>query len=122
MSDLPRLEGDGMFRLEVVGESHYQDALERLCGGRCEDGADEEFDAVLVFDDANRFDPEAVRVEIGSHAVGYLSRPAAREMRKDIARLARDARGARCRARVRGGWDRGAGDRGDFGVRLDVRI
>ncbi len=33
------LEGNGTFGVEVVGESHYQDALERAAGGRTPEGA-----------------------------------------------------------------------------------
>jgi len=119
MTDL-RLKGNGSFSLEAVGESHYQEALEHICGSRCEDGVDDEFEALVVFDDGNRFDSEAVRVQIAGRIVGYLSRPAARVLRAELPRLAPGARAAFCRARVRGGWDRGEGDRGDFGVRLDV--
>jgi len=66
------LDGGGRFNLEIVGESHYQDALERVCGGRTGQSQDLIVSAVLVLDDNNRYDPNAVRVEIRGLTVGYL--------------------------------------------------
>ncbi len=44
------LDGAGTFEIEVVGESHYQAALERICGGRSEDGAEKHCRATLVLE------------------------------------------------------------------------
>lgn len=104
------------FPLEVVGESYYQENLERISGPRTEDGVDLVVDAILHPDNTNPHDPHAVRVEIDGKIVGHLSR--------DDAKIFRDkfqaAQG--CKANVRGGWDRGHGDRGDYGVRLDFKL
>ena len=48
------LAGDGSYRVEVVGESHYQEALEAICGGRTEEGARQECTATLVPEPTNR--------------------------------------------------------------------
>jgi hypothetical protein len=42
------LESDDAFTLESVGESHYQDVLEAICGPRSEDGEDLEVVALLA--------------------------------------------------------------------------
>ena len=108
------------FALPIVGESKYQPALEAICGGRDEDGTDKVVDAVLVLEDSNPYDPQAVRVDIAGRTVGYLSRANAREFRESRARAGETASVIACKARIKGGWDRGAGDRGNFGVWLDA--
>ena len=39
------LAGDETYSQEIVGESHYQDALEKIVGGRTEDSAEHYCDA-----------------------------------------------------------------------------
>ena len=73
------LPGPGTFEIEVVGESHYQEALVQICGGRSEESARFVTTAVLVLDDDNPYDAKAVRVEIDGHAVGHMSRENARQ-------------------------------------------
>lgn len=114
------LDGNGSFSLEVVGEANYQRNLERVCGGRTRECQDRVVTAVLVLEDDNPYDPRAVCVTIDGWTVGYLPREKARAFR---ARLRRDGiRGYEfpCKASIRGGWDRGDGDWGYFGVWLDV--
>lgn len=110
---------EGRFRVDVVGESRYQEALEAIAGGRTEDGADLETAALLVPEPSNRYDPNAVQVMIDGRVVGYLSRENAAVLQPRIVEMVRGTkRAVACRARVVGGWDRGGGDRGHFGVRL----
>ncbi len=109
--------GEKAFRLEVVGESNYQNALENICNGKSEEGADEVVPAQLIPEDTNPYDKNAVRVEIKGSIVGYLSRPDAVAYRSLCA-----AKTSECNARIRGGWVRGGGDCGDFGVRLDFEL
>ncbi|SEH16317.1 HIRAN domain-containing protein [Thermoleophilum album] len=112
---------EGRFRVEVVGESRYQEALEAIAGGRTEEGADLETVALLVPEPTNRYDPNAVQVMIDGKVVGYLSRENAEVLQPRILEMVRRTRRAvACRARVVGGWNRGRGDRGHFGVRLYV--
>ena len=59
---------------EVVGESHYQDALAWICGGRSEAGADLDTRALLRADPENPHDENAVEVRINGELVGFLSR------------------------------------------------
>jgi hypothetical protein len=39
-----------------------------------------------------------------------------------MARTGHAGDAASCAARIRGGWDRGDGDAGPFGIRLDIAI
>jgi hypothetical protein len=120
---IPRwLDGNGSYSLEVVGESNYQKALERACGGRTKESQDLIVTAVLILDDDNPYDPKAVCVTVDGRTVGFLSRDHAKRFR---ARLRRE--GIReyefpCKGNIRGGWDRGGGDFGYFGIWLDVCI
>jgi hypothetical protein len=114
------LQGNGAFDFEVVGEASYQDALAQICGGATEDGHEHSCAAGLIFDDKNAFDPNAVAVAIDGQIVGYLARPAAVEYRRQIAGLNIQNSRVGCRAVIRGGWDRGKRDRGNFGVWLDL--
>ena len=114
------LDGPGSYSLAIVGESHYQPALEALCGGRTPDSADLHLEACLVCEDTNPFDPQAVRIDIGGQTVGYLSRHHAPAYRRQLEALGYRGCPAFCSAHVRGGWDRGGGECGYFGVWLDL--
>ena len=69
-----RLDGDGDYLCDVVGESHYQAALNRIAGGKTEDGHQIECTAILVPEPTNSHDRNAVKVMIAGAQVGYLSR------------------------------------------------
>jgi hypothetical protein len=69
----------GRANLEVVGESHYQGALWRLCGGTLGDEVLCDIIAVLVPEPTNPYDPNAICVQIDGAVVGYLPRERARE-------------------------------------------
>ena len=114
------LAGSRTYEIEVVGTSHYQRALEAVCGGRSEESARVKTKAVLVLDDNNPYDSKAVRVEINRQVVGHLSRENARQYRMKLKESGHPNITASCNALIVGGWDRGNGDRGYFGVRLDL--
>jgi hypothetical protein len=65
---------DGYDTLEVVGESHYQDALWRIVGGLRGDPIRFDTQAVLVPEPDNPYDQNAIQVRIDGAPVGYLSR------------------------------------------------
>lgn len=116
------LKGPGSFPQPVVGEASYQAALERICGGRTDESVDELVEARLIHEDANPYDPQAIRVDIGGAAVGYLPREDAPRYRMMLARMGRAGQDAYCDANIRGGWDRGERGRGQYGVWLDLSI
>ena len=113
------VEGDGAYDFEIVGESRYQDALEQLCGGRCKEGVEYECTATLTPEPKNRHDPNAIRVDIRRHTVGYLSRPNAADYHRQLKRAGVRAGPMACEAMIVGGWDR-RGQQGHFGVKLDM--
>lgn len=104
---------------EIVGESHHQDELLELTGGRRRfGGVDVETVAELVPTPNNPYDPDAVEVRIESRVVGHIARDDLDWLRP-IVDTCCDRHGvATCRARIRGGWDRGHGEVGSFGVVL----
>jgi hypothetical protein len=113
--------GDGEFRFPIVGESHYQLEIETIAGGRSEDGARNLLvDALLVPEPANPYDPNAVAVKIQNRTVGYLARDTAKLFSQTLAGTGFDV--VSCEAVINGGWDRGPGDRGHFGVRLNAAL
>ncbi len=110
--------GDGKYGFPVVGESHHDAALEQLAGGRTEEGVHVTCAALLLPQPDNPYDPDAVAVYIRSQEVGFLARNVAPEFLQAL--RAGDYDRAACEAVIVGGWDRGAGDRGYFGVRLNA--
>ncbi len=114
------LPGPGTFNVEVVGEAQYQSALSKICGGKQPNGVQHRTQATLVLEDANTYDPQAVRVDISGQTVGYLSRKDARDYRRSIRQQGYPELTASCVAIINGGWDRGQDDQGHFGVRLDL--
>ncbi len=103
----------------VVGESQYQRALERICGGRPKEPADHPCRARLVPEPTNKYDPNAIMVQVDGMTVGYLSRGAARKYAPIAALLSEPLE---CAALIVGGWRRSAEDQGSFGIRLDLPI
>jgi hypothetical protein len=77
----------GSHDLEVVGESHYQDALWRIVGGRTTDRVRQEVQAVLVAESDNPYDANAISVWISGMTVGYLSREDAAQYRPGLLAL-----------------------------------
>lgn len=108
------------FTDQVAGESHYQDRLEDICGGKCEDGYNDEVTAQLVFISDNKHDPHAIGVMIHGQPVGFVPRSEAEQLRAEICRINPEQRPVICSAKIVGGWDRGDGDEGHFGVKLSL--
>jgi hypothetical protein len=111
---------NGGRELEVVGESHYQGALERAAGGRAPGGVDFEVVATLVPEPKNPHDRNAIAIQVNGETVGYLARAVAVRYQPVVRRLADAGQVGQCNARIVGGWDRGSRDRGSFGIWLDL--
>lgn len=113
------LPDDG--RVGVVGESYYQQALSLVCHGKA---SGDDFDshipvtAVLVPEPENKWDKNAVRVDIHtgdqSVKVGYLSSEIAQKYQPELLRLRDKGFLCTCPARVAGGGDK------NYGVYLHV--
>jgi hypothetical protein len=82
---------DGPADLEVVGESHYQDNLWRLVGGRGFPDERVRVDAVAVLaaETDNPYDANAVAVWVRGLKVGYLSRADAQRYQPGLLALQR---------------------------------
>ena len=115
-----RLEGPGEFDLEIVGESHYQKELNSITGGKTRDGHEMEVEALLIHDNKNPYDNQAIAVSIEGEIVGHLDRKLARQFRKRMNEAGVPGYPAVCNAVIVGGWKRPNGDEGNYGVRLDL--
>jgi hypothetical protein len=99
----------------VVGESHYQDALQILHQENGGEDDDAKVVAALVPEDDNAFDSNAVRIEIGSHTVGYLSQEMALQYREALGESI-----GQCSAKIVGGFELYDGSSAYFGVKLNL--
>ncbi len=111
---LIELCGDGY--CAVVGESHYQDALRRTAT-ICTPGEEgrPSFQAILVAEPENPYDPNAIAVYSTYGKLGHLSRQDAAEYAEvfaDIARAGSDGGG--CTGLLNGGQP----DKPSYGVTL----
>jgi hypothetical protein len=103
--------------VEVVGESHYQEAIRTACNWVA--GVDTLFEcfAELVLEPTNPHDSAAIMVRIEGSCVGYLSRCHAKQLGGEIsARIARQGTGL-CRAVIAG---HAVGDTENLGVFLHL--
>jgi hypothetical protein len=110
-----QLRGADTFDFEIAGESHAQDALQYIAGGRNEDGVEHYCVATLVPDPFNRYDPQAISVKIDGRHVGFIPKPMTAPLHRLMV-----GRTAEADAVIVGGWHRGRGDSGHFGVKLDL--
>jgi hypothetical protein len=117
-ADPPKIIGRGQFSLEVVGESHYREALATLLGKQANTRNILQCVALLKLDDASRFDPNAVAVYIGRQQVGHLSRADAPAYRRWL----RNKNLTHHRAMLADAHVYGGDERGLFSVRLDVPL
>lgn len=108
------VSGPGKFAVNVVGVSQYQRVLEAAA----EAGA--LTDALLVLENDNPHDDQAVAVCINGERAGYLSRADARRYRADLAAAGEANLSVRCKAKIVGGFETNAGGRAHFGLKLDL--
>lgn len=110
------IQGPGV---KVVGESRYRDAIERAVGRRPE-GHKTIVDAALVAEPTNRYDPNAIAVQLAGQTVGYLAREDAVRYRPVMDWCRAQGFVPCARADVRGGWRKDDGSSADFGITLYV--
>lgn len=116
------IAGPGDFEWDVVGESNYQAALHKICGGKRSEGVEFETRAMLVFEHDNPKNPNAVAVYIDGLQVGYLPDEDADSFRDAVNAADLRSRFYSVAAMIVGGWDRGGGNEGMFGVKLDLPV
>lgn len=93
----------GGLEVGVVGESHYQDALTAIVGGKRPDSVRIPTQATLVPEPDNPYDPNAVAIYIDGRKVGHLPRPAAQAFAPVGRRLAEQRQVGACSATITGG-------------------
>lgn len=107
----------------VVGESNYQEDLQRLIGfidGDQQPVKEDGFTAELILEDDNPYDRgNAVRVDIDGHTVGYLSRNDAADYRQSLSLLKVGRAVGVCSAIIAGKWNEEV-ESLLFGVLLDL--
>jgi hypothetical protein len=109
------IEGPGAFAVDVVGVSQYQRVLEAAA----EEGS-AIVDAMLILEDSNPYDNQAVAVHLNGQRAGYLSRANARLYRADLAAAGAERATVRCKAKIVGGFETQSGQRAHFGLKLDL--
>ena len=114
------LHGPGTFAVDVVGVSRRQSVLAAIVDRQSRRGRTVTLDAVLILEDSNPRDANAVRIEIEGELIGYLSRDNARRYRADLAAAGQPRATVRCKARIVGGFETESGERAHFGVRVDL--
>ncbi|MBX9850113.1 MAG: HIRAN domain-containing protein [Rhodocyclaceae bacterium] len=103
----------GLFEFEVVGESHYQQALSRIA----QSSVDRTVVAVLIPEDQNKYDKNAVRVDVDGMTVGYLSREDAKSFRRRLSQKQLSGKATLCGAQIYGG----PLPEKSFGIWLDIK-
>ncbi|WP_407279193.1 HIRAN domain-containing protein [Aromatoleum evansii] len=111
----------GEFDFEIVGESHHQAVLGRLAGAHGTESANAEHVALIVPENQNPHDTQAVAVLISDELVGHMSRQDARSFRRRLAQKNLSNRITSCDAIVVGGWAGPSGSKAQYGVRLDLK-
>jgi hypothetical protein len=110
--------------LEVKGESQYQDALSSIAGPKVEDGYNLPVDCVLVREPNNEYDSNAIAVYAANPKtgaavkVGHINRESCLTMAPILDAKNGEGEQVGLVGHIRGGWDRGAGDTGHYGIWL----
>jgi hypothetical protein len=115
---LVKSNGSETFSSYAVGHLDYQDALKRIFEECTSESQEKLVEAVLVPDDGNPYDIQAVRVEIQGQTVGYLKHEDARQFRKKLVEAGHSGIKATCAAKIVY-WERGVDN---YGVLLDLPL
>jgi len=113
---------DGSFPLRAVGESHYQAALARICGGHSRHGHELDCRALIIPEPTNAYDPNALKVMINGALVGYIPRDQALRLREQAEAVDRPNATLEVAAQITGGWRTNQHDEGSFGVKLGIPL
>lgn len=97
----------------VVGESNYFTALQTIWQ---KTNPKDRPEAVFVPERGNKFDENAVRVEIMGKTVGYLRKDVAAKYRTEIGDIS-----TCCTARLSGGFELENGEKANIGVSVNFK-
>ena len=112
---------DYSFEFQVVGESHYQPALQRIAGDHGDQTPNKQVLALLVPESNNPHDKSAVRVVVDRATVGYLDRDDARGFRRRLGAKKLTGKTTSCDALIMGGYLMQTGKRASYGIVLDIK-
>jgi hypothetical protein len=110
--------------LEVKGESAFQTVLESIAGPKCEDGYNLPVDVVLIREPDNQYDPNAIAVYATdprtnqAAKVGFVVKPLAEKLAPVLDEKNAAGETVGMEGYIRGGWQRGNGDEGHYGIWL----
>jgi len=90
----------GTFFSYAVGHRHHQDALKRIFLDRTSENNEKLVEAVLVIDDENPYNSQAVRVDIQGQTVAYLKDENAKQFRKKMKEKGPSEIKATCAAKI----------------------
>lgn len=107
-----------LFDFQVVGESHYQEALAATVRALA---PNRKVIATLIPDNSNAHDDQAVRVELYGQHVGYLGRDDARGFRQRLTAKKLSGQITSCEAEIRGGGKKRNGEEMLYGVFLRLK-
>lgn len=105
-----------MFSFGAVGESNYQKTLTSLMpnDGKIEDKHRAYFIANLILEDDNKFDKNAIAIEILGLKVGYIPKEENKQLRKQLKAISNNRTSFSCAACIAGGNNK------SYGVWLDI--
>ena len=109
-------DDEQLVEVQVVGEGPRQEKLAQIAGPKTPDGKEMFVGVTLRCEPANPVDPNAIRVEVMGQHVGYLKADHAALLAAPVAQVCGGALEAR--GLIVGGWDRGGGDTGHYGIRV----
>jgi len=109
----------GKFHVPVVGVTFHQEALQIICGNKREEGVPIYKQAIMIPENDNPEDANAVRIDIGGETVGHLSRRNATVWRGKMISENRSGE-FMCLSQII--WDRGYIAEGSYGVLLDIDL
>lgn len=100
------------YSYDIVGEQSYQNNIAKIAGKKEENAKRFECFAKVTSEPTNRYDKNAVKVEINGLLVGYLSKDEAIKLKgKSINKMVP--------ALINGGWDNDESE-GSYGVKLAI--
>lgn len=116
------ITGPCRYEAEVVGESKYQDALQKVAGEKDSDQKSHFCVALIVPEPSNPFDKNACAIFIDGMKVGYLPRLFAADYVSQLkANKLKKTAVLSVDAEIVGGWRR-RGSEGNYGVKLDLKV
>ncbi len=106
-------------QLEVVGESQYRPVFSKMLGRKAE-GHLAIVDAAMVWEPKNKYDPNAIAIQVGGVTCGYLVKADAKRYRPVMERCRDQGFTPVVRGDIRGGFRQDDGTWAHYGIVLYV--